>query len=66
MRHVLRESEPAQEVAQIVGQDEQGEADSVGGEPGAREPRPGEGELALLYPLFACAPPVVKMNDGFR
>ena len=66
MRHVLRESEPAQEVAQIVGQDEQGEAHPVGGKPGAGEPRPGEGELALLYPLFARVAPDVKMNDGFR
>ena len=32
MRHILREREPAHEVPQIVGQDEQGEANPVGGE----------------------------------
>ena len=46
----------------VVRQHEQRETDLVGYEPRAREPGPGKGMLALLDVLFACTPPVVKMD----
>jgi len=34
VRHITRERETAQEIAEVVGENEQGEAHPVGGEPG--------------------------------
>jgi len=64
--HLLREREPTEEVPEVVGQNEQGEAYPVGGEPRAGESRPGEGVLAFPDVLLARASVVVEMDDGFR
>jgi len=59
-----RQSEPAQEVAEIVGDDPEEQPHLVGPEAVAREARPMGGFFALLDPLLRRPALVVEMDDG--
>ena len=52
--------EAPQEVAQVAGEHEQSKAYLFGGGPGAGEPGPGQGILALLDPIFTGTPFIVE------
>lgn len=51
MGYLCGEGEAPQEVAQVVGEDKEGQPHLVGGKAAAGEARPGEGVLALLDPV---------------
>lgn len=61
-RDLSGESKAPEEVAEVVGQNEQGEADLVGGEVLPGEPGPGEGVFPFLDPLLAFATTVVEVD----
>jgi hypothetical protein len=54
------QDEPAQEIAEVVGDDSQEQADLVRAEPVTGEPGPVGGGFALLDPLLRGPPLVVK------
>jgi hypothetical protein len=56
--------EPTQQIAEVVGDDPEQQADLVGPKPMAREPDPVGGGLALLDPLFPRPTLVVQVDDG--
>src|SRR6266404_5875497 len=58
------ESEPAQEIAEVVGDDPEQQADLVGPEPVTGESGPVGGFLALLDPLLRRPTLVVEVDDG--
>src|SRR6266446_7945415 len=58
------ESEPAQEIAEVVGDDPEQQADLVGPEPVTGESGPVGGFLALLDPLLGRAALVIEADDG--
>ena len=60
VRHLSRKREPPHEVAQVVCQHEQGEANPIGYESRAGEPRPGQGQFPFLDALLASATLVVE------
>src|SRR4029077_11581412 len=59
----LRRRQRAQKIAEIVGQRMKLEANSVGGEGTARQPRPLDRALALFDPLLTGPTLVVEGND---
>ena len=59
-----RQDQPAQEIAEIVGDDPEEQAHFVGPEPMAGEPGPVGGGLALLDPLLCRPALVVEADDG--
>ena len=61
----LRRRQRAQEIPEIVSQRMKLEANSVGGEGMARQPRPLDRALALFDPLLAGPTLVVEGNDIF-
>ena len=63
--HRLRQGQPAQEVAQVVGQYEQCEPDLVGYELVAGQPGPVQGLFTFLDPLLRRAATVVEMHYPF-
>src|SRR5229473_3876289 len=58
------ESEPAQEIAEVVGDDPEQQADLVGPKPVTGEPGPVGGFLALLDPLLGRPALVIEADDG--
>ena len=58
----LRQSQPSEKVAQIVGQDEQPQPHLVSHELVTREPSPIEGVLPFLDPLLRCASAIVEVD----
>ena len=48
VQNILGEGEAAHEVAEVVGENEQGQAHPVGGKPRARKPLPGE-DVSWLF-----------------
>ena len=59
-----RQGEPTEQIAEVVGDDPEQEADLVRAEAMAREASPVGGGLAFLDPLFGSAPLVVEADDG--
>ena len=59
------QDEPAQKIAQIVGDDPEKQPDLIGPKAVAREPGPVGGLFALLDPLLRRPALVVEMDDGF-
>src|SRR5262245_36338315 len=59
-----RQDQPAQQVAEVVGDHAEEQSDLVGPEPMAGEPGPVRGRLAPLDPLLGSAPLVVEADDG--
>ncbi len=59
-----RQDQPAQEIAEVVGDDPEKQADLVGPEPVTGEPGPVGGFLALLDPLLGRPALVVEADDG--
>ena len=60
------QSQPSEEVAQIVGQDEQRQPHLISHELMARESSPIEGVLPLFYPLLRRTPAIVEADYSFR
>jgi len=58
-----RQDQPTHQIAQVVGNDPEQQADLVGPEAVAGEPRPMGGSLALLDPLLRGPALVVEAND---
>jgi len=63
--YLPRKSEAPEEVAQVVGQDEQGQPHLVGDEARTGEARPGKSVFTLLDPLLAISPLVVETHEAF-
>src|ERR1700730_2181093 len=59
-----RQDQPAQQIAQVVGDHPEQEADLVGPEPVTGEPGPVGSFLALLDPLLGRPTLVVEAHDG--
>jgi len=64
--YLAGQGESPEEVAQVVGQDEEGQPHLVGGEPHARQSGPDEGTFALLYSVFTLVPLVVESHHLLR
>ena len=64
MSDAWRQRQPPQEVAQVVCQHVQLQANLIGIEAVTGKPRPADGVLAFLDPLLSGAAQVVKVNDG--
>jgi hypothetical protein len=62
----LRQRQPPQEVAPVVGQDEKLPPHLVGHTPMTRQPRPLQRVLPLLHPRLGYPPPFVKGHHSLR
>src|SRR6266851_3586811 len=60
----IRQDQPTQQIAEVVGDDPEQEADLVGPESVTGEPGPVGGSLALLDPLLRRPALVVEADDG--
>ncbi len=58
------QDQPAQEIAEVVGDNPEEQADLIGPEPVTGEPGPVGGGFALLDPLLRRPAPVVEEDDG--